>query len=72
MDACTNDDAFCRKFIMPEETRWLYPSAPAWSGGYRWFQSDNVVDLQQYRSASEKERICRVLLRMSGSQLVSG
>jgi hypothetical protein len=47
---------------MPEEVRRLYPTAPRWAGGYRWFLSPNVVDLQGYRSASEQERIRRVLL----------
>jgi hypothetical protein len=51
-----------QKLIMPEETRRLYPSAPLWDGGYRWFRSGNVVDLQDYRSSADKERIRRVLL----------
>jgi hypothetical protein len=50
---------------MPEETRLLYPHAPRWSGGYRWFRSENVIDLLNYRSSVEKERICQVLLRIS-------
>jgi hypothetical protein len=61
--------AFYRRFLMPEESRLLYPHAPAWSGGFRWFKSENVIDLQQYRTAFEKERICRVLLRVSYPQL---
>jgi hypothetical protein len=56
------DEAFFRKFVMSEETRLLYPSPPRWSGGYRWFQSNNVVDLQDYRSPIDKERVRRVLL----------
>jgi hypothetical protein len=51
-----------QKFIMPEETRRLYPSAPPYDGGYRWFRSRNIVDLQDYRSPTDKERIRRVLL----------
>jgi hypothetical protein len=47
---------------MSEEMRRLYPSAPRWCGGYRWFQSRNVVDLQDYRSPADKERIRRMLL----------
>jgi hypothetical protein len=51
-----------QKLIMPEETRCLYPSAPPWDGGYRWFQSPNIIDLQDYRSAIERKRIRLVLL----------
>jgi hypothetical protein len=57
-----DDEALWRKLLMPEEARRGHPLALPWSGGYRWFQSDNVVDLQDYRSSIEKERICRVLL----------
>jgi hypothetical protein len=67
-----DDDELWHKLILSEEARRTYPLAMPWRGGYRWFASDNVVDLQKYRSAFEKERICRVLLRVSGSQLVSG
>jgi hypothetical protein len=64
-------DTLWQKFVMPEETRRLYPSAPAWNGGYRWFRSCNVIDLQNYRSPIEKERICGVLLEMA-RQLLRG
>jgi hypothetical protein len=47
---------------MAEEDRRLYPRASPWDGGYRWFRSSNVVDLQQYRSPTEKKRIRTVLL----------
>jgi hypothetical protein len=50
------------RLVIAEEIRRLYPAAPAWDGGYRWFRSRNVVDLQNYRSPAEKERIRRVLL----------
>jgi hypothetical protein len=53
-----------QKLIMPEEVRRLYPSAPPWDGGYRWFRSSNVVDLQDYRGPADKERIRRVLLQI--------
>jgi hypothetical protein len=65
-----DDEALWRKLILSEEARRTYPLAMPWRGGYRWFQSDNVVDLQPYRSTFEKERICRVLLRIC-PQLVS-
>jgi hypothetical protein len=50
---------------MPEEDRRLHPRAPAWDGGFRWFRSANVVDLQNYRSAHEKLRIRVVILKKS-------
>jgi hypothetical protein len=57
------DEAFLRKFIASEETKRLYPmKVPPWGGGFRWFESSNIVDLQDYRSAIEKARIRRVLL----------
>jgi hypothetical protein len=55
-------DTLWHKLVMSEETRRLYPSAPAWTGGFRWFESRNVVDLQNYRSPAEKERIRTVVL----------
>jgi hypothetical protein len=51
-------DTFWHKLVMSEETRRLYPSAPLWNGGYRWFQSKNVIDLQNYRNPIDKARIC--------------
>jgi hypothetical protein len=51
-----------QRLVMPEEDRRRYPQAPPWAGGYRWFRSPNVVDLQSYRSPVEKDRIRRVLL----------
>jgi hypothetical protein len=53
---------------MSEEDKRLYPQAPSWDGGYRWFRGHNVVDLQQYRSPTEKERIRAVLLHMGGGR----
>jgi hypothetical protein len=50
-----------RQLVMPEEDKRRY-QAPPWAGGYRWFRSPNIVDLQPYRSPGEKERIRRVLL----------
>jgi hypothetical protein len=51
-----------RQLVMPEETRLLYPSTPRYDGGFRWFQSSNIIDLQDYRSAIERKRIRLVLL----------
>ena len=51
-----------RQLTMPEEDRRAHPTAPQWTGGHRWFRSDNIVDLQNYRSPAEKKRIKVVLL----------
>ncbi len=58
-----DSDRLWQKLVMPEEDRRKFPSAPSWDGGYRWFRSANVVDLQHYRSPAEKEHIRVVLLR---------
>jgi hypothetical protein len=58
-------NAFWQKLVMPEEDRLRYPSAPTWDGGYRWFRSANVIDLQHYRNPVEKERIRVVFLRVA-------
>ena len=58
----TDDEAFKRKFTLCEEDRRARLTWPQWSGGHRWFRSTNVVDLQDYRSQAEKERICINLL----------
>jgi hypothetical protein len=51
-----------QRLILSEEERRRYPTASPWTGGPRWFSSPNVVDLYQYRSPVEKERIRAVLL----------
>jgi hypothetical protein len=45
-----NDEAFLRRFVIPEEDRPRFTSAK-WTetGGYRWFRSPNVVCLEHYR-----------------------
>jgi hypothetical protein len=50
---------------MSEEDRRVHPKVPAWDGGFRWFRSRNVVDLQNYRSQNEKLRIRLVILKKS-------
>jgi hypothetical protein len=54
--------ALWQKLTMAEEDRLAHSSAPSWKGDYRWFRSPNVVDLQNYRSPAEKERIRAVVL----------
>jgi hypothetical protein len=48
------EEFYCR-FIAPEErkNRWTSP----WDGGFRWFESNNVVALERYRPAEEWQRI---------------
>jgi hypothetical protein len=50
-----------QRLTFAEEDRSRFTTTP-WRGEYRWFRSANVVDLQHYRSADEKERIRAVLL----------
>jgi hypothetical protein len=56
-------ETFWRKMILPEEERrrQLYP--PIWNGSYRWFRSPNIVDLWQYRSDVDKQRIIEFMWR---------
>jgi hypothetical protein len=57
----TEDEAFLRQFVFPEEERPLWTTA-TWDGSYRWFQSPNVICLERYRSSPEWGRISAVLL----------
>jgi hypothetical protein len=41
---------FLRRVTFPAEDRLLLTSAP-YRGGYRWFRSDKIVDLEQRRAA---------------------
>jgi hypothetical protein len=54
-DGITEDEAFLRRFVVPEEDRPLFTSAK-WTetGGYRWFRSENVVCLEHYRKRRAK------------------
>jgi hypothetical protein len=43
------DEAFLRSLVRPEEDRrLLYPTMP-WTGGWRWFRSENVIPIEQWR-----------------------
>jgi hypothetical protein len=45
------DEDFMRSLTRCEEDRRkLYPGV-AWSGGYRWFRSNNIICLEQIRAA---------------------
>ena len=57
------DEELFRRYCLCEEERLKrYPNM-AWSGGYRWFRSANVIALEQYQSAQEIERIRQNLRR---------
>jgi hypothetical protein len=57
MASLPKPDDLNRRLIMSEEDRRTYPTARQWNGGYRWFRSANVIDLQNYRSQAEQKRI---------------
>jgi hypothetical protein len=53
------EKAFWQKLVLPEEEgRWIRD----WVGGYRWFRSPNVIQLERYRSSADMARIRIVLL----------
>ena len=45
------NDEFYRRFIAPEERKDRRPTS--WRGEFRWFESSNVLPLEQYRSGEE-------------------
>jgi hypothetical protein len=49
----TETEAFYRKRILPEEDRATL-TGETWTGGYRWFRSENIVCLEHYRAAEAK------------------
>jgi hypothetical protein len=51
-----DDDEEMRSLIRPEEDRRrLHPDRP-WQGGYRWFRSENVIPLEQWRERNPKQK----------------
>ena len=46
-----DDEAFRRELTFAEEDRHKFTSS-SWSGGYRWFKSDNVTPIEYYRRPS--------------------
>jgi hypothetical protein len=58
----TDDDAFLRTFVFPEEDRPLLTTT-RWRGEYRWFRSPNVIPLERHRSPAEWSRVCAALLK---------
>ena len=57
------NEAFWRKKIAPWEMKRCYDPSLVWDGGFRWFQSDNVVRLEDYRTTTEIDRIRTSVLR---------
>lgn len=56
LDDESEDEAFLRSLVLPEEERRRFTSVP-YSGGWRWFKSPNVVDLVTYRAKTkDKDR----------------
>jgi hypothetical protein len=55
-----DEHTFWQKLILPEEERrWIRD----WEGGYRWFRSPNVIQLERYRGRGEMAKIRDRLLR---------
>lgn len=50
LEADSDDEAFLRHVIFPEEDRHLYTTTP-WTGGFRWFRSPNVIPIERWRAA---------------------
>jgi len=48
------NDAFHRRFTAPEERK---QRVKPWCGGFRWFASENVVQLERYRTEEEWRKI---------------
>jgi hypothetical protein len=42
------DEQFLQQFVVPEEDRHLFTTAP-WTGEYRWFRSANIVPIEHWR-----------------------
>ena len=50
------DEAFYRRFTLPEELKNRDSQSNEWRGSYRWFASPNVAKLEDYRPAGEMAR----------------
>ncbi len=48
-------DPWWQTLIFPEELRRALTSAP-WDGGYRWFESPNVIKLEDHRPSDSPPR----------------
>jgi hypothetical protein len=50
------DLAFMRKFVRPEEDLREQRRRMPWTGGYRYFRSENVVCIEHYQQAARHRR----------------
>ncbi len=58
------DVVFMREMTWSEEKRRLrYPWMP-WNGGYRWFESPNVIDIWPHYSEAQRFEIYKRLRRL--------
>jgi hypothetical protein len=57
------DDTFLRQLVLSEEDRRRRHPATEWTGGFRWFRSPNIIQLELYRSQEETAQIRARLLR---------
>ena len=57
------NEPFWQKRIACWESKRVYDPYLVWDGSYRWFQSSNVVRLEDYRDAVEMERIRTSILK---------
>lgn len=57
------NEPFWQKRIACWELKRVYDPYLVWDGSYRWFQSSNVVRLEDYRDAVEMERIRTSILK---------
>jgi hypothetical protein len=63
---------FYQKRILPWEEKLRLDSFLVWDGGYRWFQSANVIPLERYRDVTVIRRIkANILDRLRGYGFVS-
>ena len=53
----TTDEAFYRRFTLPEELKNRSRTATEWCGVHRWFASPNVIKLEDHREPGEMGRI---------------
>jgi hypothetical protein len=47
------DEAFLRQIVLSDEDRQRQHPTTKWTGGFRWFRSNNVVRLEVCRSQEE-------------------
>jgi hypothetical protein len=51
------NEAFYRRFTLPEERKNRASTSIEWRGTYRWFASPNVVKLEDHRQSGEMGRV---------------